>query len=715
MKKPLRIGLYLLALFVTLFIALAIALSLVLDPDEIKNRLSETVSQKTGRAFTVAGAELALFPWLGVKLHDVKLGNAVGFGDTPMARLKTVQVHVRLWPVLQGNVELDKVVLDGLQLDLQRNRRGQGNWEDLLKTTAPVAAKTPPTAQPADGADATPGALLETLSIAGVNMKDSSLHWRDARARQDIWLKDINLASGSIVPGQPFQLDAKLQYRSKTPRAAGRFSLSSGVLFDPDKQNLSLANLTLNTTLSGEFFAAKTLQLRLGSRQLALDLSRQILKLEKLTLESGELKLSGEFQADHLLEKPHYAGKLQVASFAPRKWLSQLGIKLPPMADPRTLQKAALSLQLDGTTRQIQLSKLTLKLDDSTLSGRIKVSEFDKPALQYRLKLDRIDLDRYLPPTDDKTKSGKTPPPGNKAAASGKPTPPALPLKPLRRLKLQGTLKIGQLKASKLRSKNVVIPAQARRGRIRLAPLHADLYQGHYQGDIRLDVSADTPRVSFDEKLQGVQIGPLLKDYWGDDKLQGKADLSAKMSARGQDPAAIRKTLNGTASFVFRDGAIKGIDVAAEEAKLKAVIKGKPAPKSSGPQKTGFSSASGSLTVTNGLVQNNDLRLAMPHARGAGAGKAYLVTEQLDYTLRVKFSSEVSGQSGQRYEQMDKVALPIHVRGSFTQPDIKVDYGAAAEALAKREVKKQQKKLETKAKTKIKKELENALDKLFKR
>jgi len=725
MKKTLRIGLYIVAFFFTLFIVLAIALSLLVDPDEIKDRISQAVSEKTGREFTIAQAELALFPWLGVKLHGVKLGNAAGFGKIPMAQLKTVQIHVKLQPLLSGNIELDKLVLDGLQLDLQRNRRGRGNWEDLLETTAAAPPDSPPAAAPSEPAEATPDAFIKTLSIAGVNIKNSTLHWRDVGATQDIWLKDLKLTSSSIVAGQPFTLDARLRFSSVKPRASGRFSLACRIDADPEGQKLTLSNLKLENTLSAEMLSAKTLTFQLGTRQLTVDMIKQTLKVEKLTFKSGELKLTGELQADHLLENPHYRAKLQIATFSPRKLLQQLGIKPPPMADNKTLKKAALSVQLEGGTTQVQLNKLKLVLDDSTLSGHIKLAEFHKPAVKYRLKLDRIDLDRYLPPADETPQKPKkaTATRGKSSSAGGKSSAPAptsaLPLKPLRSLELQGTLSIGQLTASKLRSKNIVIPAQVHKGQIRLAPLHADLYQGHYQGDIRLDVRSDTPRINFDEKLRGVQIGPFLKDFWGDDKLRGKADLSAKLSGRGLDPIAIRKTLNGKAKFLFRDGAIKGIDIAAEEEKLKAVIKGKPAPKSSSLQETGFSSASGSITITNGLVQNNDLRLSLPHARVAGAGKAYLVNEQLDYTLQVKFSSKVSGQSGPSYEQMDKVALPIHVRGSFTQPDIKVDYSSVAKALAKRELKKQEKKLKTKAeakiKTKVKKKLKHALDKLFKR
>ena len=150
------------------------------------------------------------------------------------------------------------------------------------------------------------------------------------------------------------------------------------------------------------------------------------------------------------------------------------------------------------------------------------------------------------------------------------------------------------------------------------------------------------------------------------------------------------------------------------ERDLKARLKGQPVSKEKVPLETDFASITGSLTATNGLVQNKDLQAAMPHARAIGAGKAYLVSEELDYTLKVKFTSKAVGQGGRSYEQMDKVPLPIHIRGTFSQPRFEPDYDAVIKALAKQRVEEEKQKLEEKAKKKIEKELGDELKKLFK-
>ncbi|MDH3948374.1 MAG: AsmA family protein, partial [Gammaproteobacteria bacterium] len=388
-----------------------------------------------------------------------------------------------------------------------------------------------------------------------------------------------------------------------------------------------------------------------------------------------------------------------------------LGIALPATADAKVLQHVELLSHYQGTTKQLKLDKLHLKLDDSTLTGSAVLPKLGKPALQYSLALDGIDADRYLPPpTEAKPAKAKAAPTGSSAAAATT----QLPLDLLRALDVQGRLKIDQFKISNLKSRNIFLPTSAKKGIIRLSPISAELYDGRYQGNISLNVQQDTPKLGIDETLRKVQIGPLLKDFWGDDKIRGTANLQAKLTARGLDPVAFRNTLNGTARFEFRDGAIKGFNLAQMERDLKARLKGQPVSKEKVSLETDFASITGSLTATNGLVQNKDLQAAMPYARAIGAGKAYLVSEELDYLLKVKFTSKAVGQGGRSYAEMDKVPLPIRIRGTFSQPRFEPDYDAVIEALAKQKIEEEKQKLEEKAKKKIEKEVGDELKKLFK-
>lgn len=906
MNKPLRISLKIFAILVLVLIGTAIALPFIIDPNDYKDELIALVHKQTGRELAIPGdIELSVFPWLGVELGAVTLGNAKDFGPEPMAQIQEMDVRVQVWPLLKKQFRIGHVTLKGLNLDLARNQKGITNWDDLLKKpTIPEADDTKP-------AESLPkGAPLGALAVEGLTVSDARISWTDAASGQHYTLHDLNMNIGEVVPDQPVPVEADMKFTSTEPSATGQSTLRMVLTINSDVTRISMQDLDVTEQLEADFLPAGKLDSHLQSKQLTLDRTAETLIVNDLQLRIQDVALTGNIDAKGILTSPAYQAELAVKPFSLRKAMIAFGISPPITNDPSAFNDAALSLQLAGTDTRVDISNLKFNLDDSTLRGKLAVTDFKKPALNYTLELDKIDADRYLPPPEKKNtaqtqgkfvptagKASTAPPqnpksnlhsldvdgrlnigqlkimqlrsnnivipvqaknghirvaplsanlsddrsslqlhiknaalsgnidakggltkPAYQATVSSKPfsprkamaafgikppttsdpkaltraevslqlsgtdkkadvsnlkfrvddttvngklavsnfqkpairytlavdridadryLPPAekkttartearfiptastttaattkteLPLETLRALDVNGRLTIGKLKIMSLNSSNVVVPVKAQKGQFRLAPLSANLYQGKYKGNIQLDVTGKTPRLAVDESVSNVQIGPLLKDFQGDDKITGTANLSAKLTARGLDPVSFRKTLNGTGRFSFNDGVVKGFNIAQMERQLNALLKGRPAPTSKAPQQTDFSSITGSFNVTNGLVTNKDLRASLPHARVIGNGKAYLVSEELDYTLSVKFTSEVEGQTGTRYEQMDKTALPIRFRGSFSDPSIEPDFEAVIKDLAQRELKKKEKEL----KERVDKELEKKADELFK-
>ncbi len=711
MKKPLRLGLKIFTALVLLLIVVSLILPFIIDPNDYKDEIISRVKQETGRELAIPGdITLSVFPWLGVQLGEVSFGNAPGFGDQPMARINAVDVRVKLLPLLSKQVQIDHITLDGLTLLLQRNAKGRTNWNDLAGKPD-VAQESKPSPREKQETEKPGGAVLAALAIDGLSLSNSKIDWQDAQAKQYYSLNDVNLTLGAVVFDRAFPLKADLKFTSREPKANGELNISVDVTIGQDLKNYSLGNLKLETQLSSTALPKQPVQLNASLHSLTIDLNKETLQTKKFHVTSHNLTLQADIEAQQFLSQPKYQGQLKIPPFSLRELLKQLGFTLPVTADRKVLQHVELLSNFQGTSKQLKLDKLHLKLDDSTLTGNLVLPRLGKPALRYSLALDNIDADRYLPPPiETKPAKAKPAPSGGSAAAAGV----QLPMTLLRTLDIQGRLKIDQLKISNLRSRNIFLPTNAKKGIIRLSPISAELYGGRYQGNTSLDVTGNTPRVGINESLKNVNIGPLLKDFWGDDKIRGKANLNAKLTARGLDPVAFRKTLSGSANFEFKNGVVKGFNLAQMGRELKALLKGQPKPKQQGPQETDFASITGSLTATNGLVQNKDLQAAMPYARAIGSGKAYLVNEELDYTLRVKFTSKAIGQGGRTYEQMDKIALPIRFRGTFSNPSIKPDYDAVLKAVAKQELEKQKQKLEDKAKKKIEKEIGDELKKLFK-
>ena len=135
MKKLIRVLLGLVALVVVLFIVAVAVASFYFDPNDFKDQMSAAVKENTGRDLSIAGdIELSLFPWLGVQVGQVTLGNASGFPEPVFASAEKTQIRVKLLPLLTRQLEMDTLTLHGLTLKLARDEQGRTNWEDL---TAP--------------------------------------------------------------------------------------------------------------------------------------------------------------------------------------------------------------------------------------------------------------------------------------------------------------------------------------------------------------------------------------------------------------------------------------------------------------------------------------------------------------------------------------------------------------------------------------------------
>jgi AsmA protein len=344
--------------------------------------------------------------------------------------------------------------------------------------------------------------------------------------------------------------------------------------------------------------------------------------------------------------------------------------------------KAALQSRLTASPDMLKLADLDLKIDDSRLTGSMEIKNFASPAVRFDLALDKIDLDRYL--SDEQ--GGKPVAGGAKntpAPVTDQP-PVALPLSTLRSLDVNGKFRIQELKALGLRSKDAEIQLHAKNGLITLGPNQAKLYSGSYHGNTALDVRGKTPQLKMDEKLDQVQIGPLLKDMQLFDNYTGTGNISLKLSAQGFDADQIKKTLNGTVALAFHDGKIEGVDLInlIEQARaLRDAARGKPVTvKAGGGDTTAFKSLTANVRVLNGVAQNDDLALDGPNLRATGRGSADLVRETLDYRLKVTVAEGAERRG---------TTVPVIIAGTFAKPSYNVDFGELVKQEAEKQLEKQ--------------------------
>jgi len=731
--KILKVIAGLLGLVIVLTVAAIIIVPLVVEPNDFRDDIVAKVKETTGRDLQINGdIELSLFPWLGLELGELKLSNAKGFDAASFASIKQAAVKVKLMPLLSKRVEVDTLLLDGLVLNLAKAKDGRTNWDDLAGAGKAQSYEHRTTSERRSGSpDAKTAMPLAGLAIGGVNISNANVSWRDDSSGQQVDIQQLNLQIGAITPGQPVDLKLDFIVDNQAPAIKANIQLSGSPQLNTQMDQLAINKLILSVDAKGELLNGKPLKLKLETG-VVLNLLSQHLKLKGLQLNVNGLVLSGDLAATDLAKEPAFSGELKLADLNLREWLTQLDLPVPATADATVLTRVALAMELNGTAKKLDVKKLALALDDSNLTGHLKVSNLASamPAIGFDLNVDTIDLDRYLPPPADEptsTKAGKaTPPKGSAPAQAGKTTPPKgstatakpvaqpepelLPVELLRQLDINGLFQVGRLTVKKLLAEDIELKIKAKDGHIKVDQQIKSFYQGALQGAVTIDVRGKEPLLQITKQVSNIQAEPLLQDLIDDGRLRGTGRFNANLKTRGNTEQALRRHLSGDIGFRFEKGAVKGIDLAQTIRATWAKIKGKPAPPASDKPETDFSELAGTAVITKGILVNRDLMAKSPFLRVDGKGRVDLVKEQLDYRLTTTIVKSMQGQGANDMQDLMGVPVPVKISGPFAAPKIRPDMDELAKRLLTSKV---EQKIEEKLKGKLPNALKGVLKGLF--
>ena len=309
--------------------------------------------------------------------------------------------------------------------------------------------------------------------------------------------------------------------------------------------------------------------------------------------------------------------------------------------------------------------------EETNLKGRLALV---KSKTTFDLDIDKLNVDAYMPEQKPAASSAASDKPAAKPAAD---TP--VDLSALKDLNAEGKLQIGALQVRGLKLAAVKTEVKAAGGRLD-APHSANLYEGTLSG--QLGAHADG-RVALKDTLKGIAIGPLLRDAAQQDKLEGKGDLALDVNTAGKSVNAMKKALAGTARVDLRDGAIKGIDIAAVLQKARSALGQQQAQAQASAERTDFSSLTASFIIKNGVAHNEDLDVKAPVFRIGGRGDIDIGNSSLDYTTKASLVATAKGQGGASADQLSGITVPVRLSGSFDNLKYDVNYGAVATDLAK--------------------------------
>lgn len=670
-----------------ILIAVVIAAPFFLDPNDFKTEIANAVEKSTGRKLAISGdLNLSIFPWLGVNTGKLTLGNREGFKDREFATIESAQIRVELLPLLRSEVKMDSLVLSGLELQLERLKNGKDNWSDLAGSSKTTKnKKTTENNAP----------KLAALAIGGITIDNANIRFRDAQAKQDLKLTELSLKTGKLELGAPIDIELKTTLSAQQPDIKGSLTLDTELQANPFAGTYQLSDTRLSINLKGKELPGGNLIATLEAN-VAANLIKQTLALSGLTLKSEPLNIKGDMNVRKIFaNNPEISGKVKVTAFNPQKLLKKLDIAIPSMADTKALTQAAFDTNVSGDLNKIKLTQLKLIIDDSLIEGQITLINNKTKNINYSLNLDRIDLDRYLPPPTTQTSSFGIIP---TAIAAAKPAP-LFPVDLLRSFDMSGDIKAGQVIMNRLQIDNINTKINQQQGYLKIEPIKGDAYDGKYLGHIHIDArraNGNSPLISVNESLTNVNIDPVIKIITGKEALSGTGNVSAVLNTRGQSIAALKKALNGEVKLSLIDGAIKTVSMAKTilDSYSQHTNKSKATPRD-GKDGTPFTNMKSSFQVRNGVMHSNDLVIntplpPLPLIRGKGS--INLNSNTLEYTFKTTANKELVSLIRQS-KSLIGVQIPIDCIGNLAKPSCKVNWDKILSQLLKKEIKKQEKKL----------------------
>jgi len=653
------------------FLLLCLAVAMLFDANSFRDRISAEVAQSTHRQLNIGDIHLGIFPTLGARIKNVSLSNAPGFGAEPMAQVGEAQVGMRILPLLlHRRIEISKITLKDLRLNLLKQADGRSNWEGLSNPEPPQAAPAPQQPHGQSQTAAAPrqqGGGVRFGEIGGIDIDNANISYVDQQAKKSFALSNFSFNTSIIAPGKPFDFKLGFSMALADPALNATVQASARLGVGGPSQLFDVQNLQASIAATGQGVPGGKQDLQL-SGNLHIDGREGSFKLSDGKLALDNIVAAITLDGSELNNNPdgHIGGTLSVAAFNPRDAFKALGLEAPQTADNTVLQQASLSATLDAGKGNAHFNNLNIKLDQSTISGSASVGGSDSALIQFALKLDQIDLDRYMAPPAQRNPLAAQP--GSKPG-EGDNAP--LPLDRLDGFNAAGTIDIDKLKLKNLNLANARLKFAASRDAPKTIELDASLYGGTLASTTRIGPGA-RPTLAQTLKLDAINAGPLLLDLIGKDSVSGNGNVSLDLSSAGRSVNELKRDLNGNVSCALQNGAVKGFNLAQIIRQGQALAGGQQAQQDSA-QQTDFSTMSASGKISSGVLHSDDLTAASPMLRLTGAGQVDLAANTIDYTARPTVVNTAGGQGGKEMAQLQGVAIPVHITGSLNAPRYKLD------------------------------------------
>ncbi|MBS0417164.1 MAG: AsmA family protein [Proteobacteria bacterium] len=374
---------------VLLLAAALFVVTSVVDPNRYRPKIEGIVADLTGRPFVIEGnLALTWYPWLGIRTGPAHLDNPPGVPGPPTVEWQSIAIAAKVWPLLKGDVVVDRIRLQSPVIHLRRDAQGRGNWEGLgrrspdagtlvgpaTRTTSKqadagsgpagraTAKKTDAGSGPSGSATSAnapaPSSPARQLQIAGIEIRDGTVDYVDEASGQHAILANVELDVGEWRAGQSLPVHTRfLTHMASLP--------PDGVWVQLDAPELAIRPEPLKVAEP------------------------------KLTLKVANALLDGDITYEQTpAVRAHGSVVLRTDSL--RKLANELALNQTLPHDPTTLGPLELATTWSYNDGALEAKPLALKLDGVSFNGWLQRTAPPEAMWGFELRGDRIDLGRYV-------------------------------------------------------------------------------------------------------------------------------------------------------------------------------------------------------------------------------------------------------------------------------------------------------------------------------
>lgn len=523
MKRLVKI----LAAIGVLVIALVIAGVAVLksmDFNEYRTLIAEQVKSATGRDLVIKGdldLQISLSP--SVAVEGVTFANAEWGSSPEMMSLENFAAEVELMPLLSGDVQVKRIVLQGVNVLLETNSAGEPNWEFAA---ADGAADTE---APASGGG------TKVPVVHSVQVRDVTLTYKDGvtGVSHDVALAMLELTSDGAT--SPMNLLLETVYNKEAFKIAGTLgsidALSGNKVF-PLKLDISAlgAKIGLDGTVN-EPRSAK-----------GLNLGFSVASDDIAALAARGMALAG------------------IDGGAP--------LPAKPFSVTGALRDGENAWAVDG---------LALKIGGSDITGNLGVAlGGTRPNINADLSSTLFDLADVT--VDDQGAATTTTAEASTTSDDGRVFPnDPLVLDGLKSVDAEITFKGATVNAKGITFGDVGVDLALKNGRLVVSPFGLTFGDGRIGGDLTLDGSSSPAKLSMAVDGKQIDYGKVLKEMAGEETLRGKLDMKVQVRGSGASVRSLMAGLDGKLRVQSENGYIDSGALAFVTGPLMALFEGEDA------------------------------------------------------------------------------------------------------------------------------------------